>query len=672
MLRRQRNSDHHAATESFFESGGAVRFFFSCLLIGAAFLLAAEPAVGQFAGRASRVNIDGTGVQANNESWAVALSADGKLVAFASDADNLVSLDTNEDSDIFLHDTNTGITSRVSMNWQGKQAAGDSDCPSISGDGRYIAFRSRASNMLQEGSTVGAPAWEVFLHDRQGPLTVQVSRPVQGGPGTADSGCPMISSDGTRVAFASEASDLLADDTNGFSDIFVYEVAGGTLLRASIADDGSQADGDSIEPAISGDGSIVAFSSTAQNLTPALIPDHYESQVYARDFVAGTTELISRSAEAPVLLAGGESREPKISADGTLVLFFSTMSIRKLAGSGFPPWRLFLFDRTTGLTDVVEPLALAEDRPATVDPLFGDPSRSKAAAISADGRFIAFLSGSFGLLPENSIFHTDQIFILDRQTHRLRRVTVDPTGYPLFTYPCGGSSSTLALSADGRTLVFAAENTERIGLSPSDGLAVRDVVRLEWTCDPRKQRCRSLSICPDRPVNTCVEADAARIFIRRNPPLSRPGTSFRWRWQGPIGAEGQPFPDPTGQDNEYQLCVYAGGTMSTQMDARIPADDKWQRTRSGWERKDPEGAIRALRMRNRENFSLLQVASRSPILDVPYLPLDVSNGVNIQMHETGSGRCWASTFGPESINRNTGGQLGLAGFSRGVFRAKLE
>lgn len=633
-------------------------------------VLGTTPAMGQYAGRPSRVNINGTGVQANNESWAVALSADGKLVAFASDADNLVSLDTNEDTDIFLHDTTTGITSRVSMNWQGKQAAGDSDCPAITGDGRYVAFRSRASNMLQDGSTVGPPAWEVFLHDRQGPLTIQVSRPLQGGPGTADSGCPVISADGTRIAFASQADDLLAGDTNGFSDIFVYDIGDATLSRASIAEDGSQADGDSMEPSISGDGSIVAFSSTARNLTSASIPNLYQPQVYTRDFLAGTTELISRAVNAPVLLAQGESREPKISADGTLVLFFSTMSMPALASSGFPPWRLFLFDRTTGLTDVVEPLAFAEDRPAVVDPLFYDRSRSKAAAISADGRFIAFLSGSFALLPENSLFHTDQIFILDRQTHRLRRLTVDPTGYPLFTHPCGGSSGTLALSGDGRTLAFVGENTERIGLSPSDGLAVRDVVRLEWTCDPKKQSCRALSACPNKPSTTCVASDNSQLSIRRNPPLSAARNRFEWRWRGPGDLQGQTFPDPA--ESEYQLCVYAGETMSTQIDVGIPGDNLWKKKRSGWTRKNPGGALNVLRLRSRGRSSGIKVVSRAPILDLPYLPLEIPRGVNVQLHETNSGRCWESDFPPESIKRNTRGGISPAGGLRGLFRATIK
>lgn len=242
----------------------------------------------------------------------------------------------------------------------------------------------------------------------------------------------------------------------------------------------------------------------------------------------------------------------------------------------------------------------------------------------------------------------------------------------LHTHPCGGSSSTLALSADGLTLAFVGENTERIGLSPTDGLAIRDVVRLQWTCDPQKESCRTASQCPDKPAETCVPARGSRLLLRRNPPLSSSGTSMRWRWRGPPATADQAFPDPTASGSAYQICLYAGDNLSPQMDAPLPAEASWRRMPTGWEFKYADGAVQSLRMRNRENYSLLQMTSRSPILDQPYLPLDVPRGVSIQLHETTTGRCWGASFNPESITRNRRGQLGPGGISRGVFRAKVN
>jgi hypothetical protein len=116
-------------------------------------LIATASWPAQFAGTPSLVNVNGAGVQGNADSGSVAIAADGALVAFASDADDLVSLDTNGDTDVFVHDTISGITTRVSVNYQGEEAQGDNECPALSADGRYVAFISRAWNMRQAGRT---------------------------------------------------------------------------------------------------------------------------------------------------------------------------------------------------------------------------------------------------------------------------------------------------------------------------------------------------------------------------------------------------------------------------------------------------------------------------------------------------------------------------------------
>lgn len=639
--------------------------------LGASFAGSPE-AVAQFAGSPSLANVNAAGDPANADSWAVSVSGDGTLIAFASDADNLVPLDNNGDTDVFLHDTVTGITSRISVNFQGEEATGDSNCPSMSADGRFVAFSSRAWNMVQGGSNVGTLPWDVYLHDRQGPSTIRLSVPLSEDLSTENSGCPAISADGHRVAFASEAPDLVQGDTNGVSDVFVYDVASGTLLRASVADDEAEGDARSIGPALSADGDIVAFSSYATNLSARGAQGDYfaREQVYVRDLAAGTTELVSRSYAHPFTDTNGPSCCAQVSADGENILFGSQASNLLSNLHGRRPMRLYVYDRASGGIEGIEPLSLGEG-PCSwpADPLVCDPSESGGAALSADGRFVAFLSGSFGLLPENWPVHSKQIYLQDRLTRRLRRVTVDPTGYPIHSYPCGGSSSTLALSADGQILAFVGENAEAFGLARSSG-ADRDIVRLELPCDPDGGSCREVSSCPGSPATTCESADRSRLRIRRNPPLTARSERFYWRWVGPGDGSAQPFVDP--DEGRYQLCVYAGETMHAQIDAGVPAGAPWQGIKNGWQRKDPDGAVGQVRLRTHARRKVAKVVTSSPALDLPYLPLAAPAGVTVQLHETTTGRCWEAAFPETAIGTNTRGAILPGRVARGAFNADLK
>jgi Tol biopolymer transport system component len=638
-----------------------------------ALLATVSPTVAQFAGRPSLANVSGEGIQGNADSWSVAVSADGASVAFASDADNLVPLDTNGDTDVFVHDARSRITRRVSVNWQGKEAQGDNDCPALSADGRYVAFSSRAWNMPQNGENVGTPMWEVYLHDRQGPQTIRVSAPLHGRLGTNHSGCPVIAADGGSVAFASAASDLVPDDTNGASDVFVYEIASGSLTRASLTDDGAQADGPSDAPAISADGNEVAFSSHATNLTPeypSSTPPFLRGQVYVRDLSAETTELVSNAFAGPLQIPDAESCCPRISADGRAILFHSSASDLIPDTFGPRPVRLFLRDRSTGVTEAVEPLSLGPAGPcwSSSPPFFCDASDTKGAALSADGRFVAFLSGSFHLLPENPPFHQDQIYLQDRHTRRLRRLTVDPTGYPINAYPCGGSSSTLALSADGSVLAFVGGDAEGLGLPDSNGVVKRDVVRLESTCGA-EGHCREISLCPGTPATTCEPAQRSRLWIRRNPPLGERRDRFSWRWVGAPAGEGQAFVDPT--EGDYHLCVYTGETMNAQVDAAIPPGAPWQAIEKGWQRRDQGGALELVKLRGGSVRSMVTVASSSAALDLPYLPLEAPHGVTVQLHEATTNRCWEAAFPAAALSKNTRGAVTPGGSTPGVVHARF-
>jgi Tol biopolymer transport system component len=171
-------------------------------------------------GTTTRVSVASNGAQGNGDSFSSSISADGRYVAFHSIASNLVSGDTNGAWDVFVHDRQSGQTTRVSAASNGAQGNGDSESPSISADGRYVAFSSDASNLVS-GDTNGA--WDVFVHDRQSGQTTRVSAASNGAQGNGDSESPSISADGRYVAFSSDASNLVSGDTNGAWDVFVHD-----------------------------------------------------------------------------------------------------------------------------------------------------------------------------------------------------------------------------------------------------------------------------------------------------------------------------------------------------------------------------------------------------------------------------------------------------------------
>jgi Tol biopolymer transport system component len=214
----------------------------------------------RLAGVTRRVSVGAVG-QANGDSAEPSISADGRFVAFSSQASNLVPGDTNGTSDIFVRDMLTGVTRRVSVGAAG-QANGGSLSPAISADGRFVAFNSYASNLVP-GDTNGTT--DIFVRD----LLARVTRRVSVGPagqGNSDSsGAPAISADGRYVAFFSHASNLVPGDTNGAYDIFVRDLLAGVTRRVSVGASG-QGNRDSLAPAITADGRSVAFVSASFNL----------------------------------------------------------------------------------------------------------------------------------------------------------------------------------------------------------------------------------------------------------------------------------------------------------------------------------------------------------------------------------------------------------------------
>jgi VCBS repeat-containing protein len=333
-------------------------------------------------GETRRVSVASNGTQGNSQSNEPSLSADGRYVAFSSVASTLVAGDTNGTYDVFVHDRQTGETQRVSVASNGAQGNGESHQPSLSADGRYVAFPSVATTLVA-GDTNGTR--DVFVHDRQTGETRRVSVASDGTQGNGSSGTtanatpepPSLSADGRYVAFSSNASTLVAGDSNGALDVFVHDRQTGETQRVSVAIDGTQGNGASDRPSLSADGRYVAFSSLARTLVPGGTsgPQH----VFVKDRQTGETGLVSVSSNGTH--GNSTSIQASLSADGRYVAFAS-LSSTLVAGDTNVTFDVFVHDRQTGETRRV---SVARDGTQ------GNGS-SQLPSLSADGRSVAFQS----------------------------------------------------------------------------------------------------------------------------------------------------------------------------------------------------------------------------------------------------------------------------------------
>jgi Tol biopolymer transport system component len=325
-------------------------------------------------GETTRVSIASNGTQGNNTSQNPSISADGRYVAFESWADNLVPVDTNIVVDIFVHDLVTGETTIVSVASDGTQGDWYSKYPSISADGRYVAFQSAASNLVPGAGGNN----DIFLRDRIAGETTIVSVTTDGTPADFYSENPSISADGRYIAFQSEASNLVVGDSNGLvDDIFVHEVSTGETTLVSVSSNGTQGNFQSIAPSISADGRYVSFESFADNLVSG--DTNNATDVFLRDRLTGETTRVSVDSNG--MQANDYSRNSSISADGLYVAFESPAS-NLVVGDTNGGWDIFLRDRMAGETTRS---SIASNGAQGI-------GWSEKPSISADGRSVAFES----------------------------------------------------------------------------------------------------------------------------------------------------------------------------------------------------------------------------------------------------------------------------------------
>ena len=424
----------------------------------------------------SRVSVASNGAQGDGASARPAISPDGRYVVFSSQSGNLVTGDTNNADDIFVHDRQMRETSRVSVTSSGGQGDGPSIGSSISADGRYVAFRSMAGNLVN-GDTNNQD--DVFLHDRQTGQTIRISVHSSGAQGDGPSIKPIISADGYYVAFESWATNLVNGDNNGQEDVFLYDRQTRQIARVSVAPGGAEANDQSDLPAMSADGRYVAFASEASNLVVGdnntvcdtdsdgvytdNCPDVF---VYDRDAdedgildEPGQVNTTRVSVGSGGTQARGWSAASSLSADGRYVAFESQAD-NLVIGDTNGVYDIFVHDRQTSQTWRVS--VDSNGRQGN--------GESRSPSTSADGRYVAFVSRADSLAAGDTN-GTYDVFVRDRETRRTIRVSVATDGRQGLD-----SSGGPSLSADGRYVAFSslASNLVNGDTNGQDDVFVRD------------------------------------------------------------------------------------------------------------------------------------------------------------------------------------------------------
>lgn len=389
------------------------------------------------------ISLDPSGTATGNDSSLYTdMTPDGRFVAFVSAASNLVPGDTNNVGDVFVRDRRTGLTERVSLGIRGAEGDGDSNFlgigtdPSISDDGRYVAFKSEATNLVKGDRN---NVTDVFVRDRVAGTTERVSVDNAGNEAAGGGDDPAISPDGRYVAFVT--TDF---DANFHNDIFMRDRVAGTTVPISVAFDGASTQNGSDGPVV-GLGPVVAFSSSADNLVAD--DGNGSSDVFVRDLTGTTptTERVSVTSDEqpPVLAIGHGSRSAAISSDGRYVAFSSdAVNFTSRAQTG-PFMDIFVRDRIAGTTVLASPDSAGREA----------DGQSEGPDISPDGRYVSFSSFANDLVrsPSDDVspFLSQDAFVRDRLAGSTELVSVasDHSNATIFGFDTHVGSG--PVSADG-------------------------------------------------------------------------------------------------------------------------------------------------------------------------------------------------------------------------------
>lgn len=415
-------------------------------------VLVAGPAGGASApGRTERVSVNDDGVPGDRHASGITVTADGRYAAFASPATNLVPGVTNTAFDVYLRDRVAGSIERVSMTADGHESDGSSFLPSLSADGRYVAFASLARNLVQQEL---AATQNVFVLDRAtGELQALTGRWEEDASGVAY-WTPTISADGDHVAYYQNIPNPPGQCCTE-RQVFWHDRRTGERKMVSVAADGTPANNLAHFSRISADGQHVAFMSSASNLSDVSGPD----DIFVHDVTPGRTELVSVARDGGAH-NGVFADQPSISGDGRYVAFTSDAT-NLVPSTGPGVWDVFVRDRQTGRTERVS--------------VAGDGSEgndfSSSPAISADGRFVVFVSHANNLVPDDNN-DTNDVFIHDRLTGVTEMVSVTPEGHP-----ANHASFAPEISGRGQHVVFGSRATDLVddGHVEEDQVYLRDL-----------------------------------------------------------------------------------------------------------------------------------------------------------------------------------------------------
>ena len=417
--------------------------------------------------RTDRVSVDGTGTTGNGASSTPSINGDGSLVAFVSQATNLVIGVSG--FQIYVHNRQTNqveVISRDNDTTTVNKGNGDSSAPSISAGGRFVAFVSVATNLLAPGPAVPA-GQQIYVRDRQTGLTSVVSVDNNGvpNPGTGASSAPSISADGRFVAFVSVATNLLAPGpaVPAGQQIYVRDRQTGLTSLVSVDNNGvpNPGTGTSGAPSISADGRFVAFVSVATNLLAPGPAVPAGQQIYVRGLRVNQTSLASADNNVVPIPGNGVSSAPSINVDGSLVAFDSLATnlldpvVPSVSGR-----QVYIRNRTAGQTSLV-----STDNNVAPNPGNGV---SRTPSISSNGRFVAFVSSATDLLaPGVLAVAGQQIYIRDRQLGQSFLASQDNTNTNVAGAGGGGVSDTPSTNGNGGFVAFFSRATNLVTAPPA-------------------------------------------------------------------------------------------------------------------------------------------------------------------------------------------------------------
>ena len=410
------------------------------------------PAQSQQRVRTTRASVSSSESQGNGSSSDPAISGRGRRVAFASRADDLVDNDSNGSSDVFVRNLRRGTTTRISVSSSGEHGNDRSVNPSLSTNGRWVAFASDADNLMPNDTNGNT---DIFVHDLSEGTTTLVSVSSSGRQGNRGSRAPSISAGGKRVAFESVATNLVPNDTNEHTDVFVHNLQTGKTRRVSLSSSGRQGNDESYSPSVAGQGSIegryIAFVSVAGNLVRQDTNGRYD--VFFRDLRTGTTKRASVSSSGKQ--ANRFSYAPQAAVwprrgagPGSLRVAFGSKATNLVPKDTNGYADVFVHNARTGKTKRVSVSTSGKQGNGHSSFLRGHPHLDDALSISASRRKVSFESIARNLVRRDNNRRSD-IFIRNLRTGTTKRVSVSSRGKQ-----ANGGSHVPAISANGRRVAF--------------------------------------------------------------------------------------------------------------------------------------------------------------------------------------------------------------------------